>query len=239
MDAFKIGSLDNTSFELSLEKGPTSKVRLEDLEFLWEFTSIAVEDGMTIMHFQVNFTNAVMVSNGEESDTFMIRFIKPKIFQGTGDGKNILDEDFEAISYSIGRQMPNSETSRDVDSKSSSATNGMIIGTIIIFVSQIFVSGIAKQLIGAIVILQVVIHLIILNTQLPGNVLLTLKKLKPIAGFNLMKQLGKLNTLLFEFDLTTQNTLKQENMIQPLKNLGQKSYNFVLNTGNMGQVLMI
>jgi hypothetical protein len=44
--------------------------------------------------------------------------------------------------------------------------------------------------------------------------------LKPIAGFNLMKQLGRLNTLLFEFDLTTQNTLKQENMIQPLKNLG-------------------
>lgn len=150
----------------------------------------------------------------------MINFIKPKIFKGTGSGKNILDENFEAISYSIGRQMPNSETSRDVDSKSSSATNGMIIGTIIIFVCQIFVSGIAKQLIGAIVILQVVIHLIILNTQLPGNVLLTLKKLKPIAGFNLMKQLGRLNTLLFEFDLTTQNTLKQENMIQPLKNLG-------------------
>jgi hypothetical protein len=83
----------------------------------------------------------------------MINFIKPKIFKGTGSGKNILDENFEAISYSIGRQMPNSETSRDVDSKSSSATNGMIIGTIIIFVCQIFVSGIAKQLIGAIVIL--------------------------------------------------------------------------------------
>ena len=89
----------------------------------------------------------------------------------------------------------------------------MIIGTILIFVGQIFVSGIAKQLIGAIVILQVVIHLIILNTQLPGNVLLTLKKVKPIAGFNLMKQLGKLNTLLFEYDLTTQNNLKQEHMI--------------------------
>ena len=51
MDAFKKGSLDNNSFEFVLEKGPTSKVRLEELEFLWEFTSIAVEDGMTKMHF--------------------------------------------------------------------------------------------------------------------------------------------------------------------------------------------
>ena len=84
----------------------------------------------------------------------------------------------------------------------------MIVGTIIIFASQIFVSGIAGKLIGALVILQVVIHLIILNTQLPGNVLLLLKKLKPMAGFNLMKQLGKLNDLLFVFDNATQNNLK-------------------------------
>ena len=120
----------------------------------------------------------------------------------------VLDKDFEVIAYSIGRQMPNTEVSRNVDKLSSSASNGMIFGTILIFASQIFIGGIAKQLIGAIVILQVVIHLIILHTQLPGNVLLTLKKLKPIAGFNLMKQFGRLNGVLFEFDYATQNSLK-------------------------------
>ena len=69
--------------------------------------------------------------------------------------------------------------------------------------------------------------------------MLALKKLKPIAGFDLMKQLGRLNGVLFEFDLATQSRLKEEFMIQPLKNLGQKSFNFVHNTGNFGQVLMI
>ena len=104
--------------------------------------------------------------------------------------------------------MPNTELSRSVDKASTQASNGMIYGSILIFVLQLFISGIAKKLIGAIVILQVVIHLIILNTQMPGNALLTLKKVKPIAGFNLMKQLGRLNALLFDFDYATQSNLK-------------------------------
>ena len=93
----------------------------------------------------------------------------------------------KTISFSMSRQMPNTEFSRSVDKSSTQASNGMIYGSILIFVLQIFISGIAKELIGAIVILQVVIHLIILNTQMPANVLLTLKKLKPMTGFNLLK----------------------------------------------------
>lgn len=83
--------------------------------------------------------------------------------------------------------MPNNEVSRTVDKSSTSATNGMIYGTILIFVTNLFIGGIGKNLIKAIVILQVVIHLVILNTQIPGNVLGLLNKVKPIAGFNLMK----------------------------------------------------
>lgn len=115
MKVLEKGSLDNETFEFSLEKGPTSKVLIEQLEFIWEFTSINETDGMSRMNFQVNFTNAIAVSNGEEADMFVIRFLKPEIFKGTGRGKNIIDEDYEVISYSIGRQMPNTKVSQDVD----------------------------------------------------------------------------------------------------------------------------
>ena len=60
--------------------------------------------------------------------------------------------------------MPNNEVSRTVDKSTATAANGMIYGTIMIFITNIFIGGIGKNLIKALVILQMVIHMIILNT---------------------------------------------------------------------------
>lgn len=105
-----------------------------------------------MFEFQINFTDAVRVSNGGKADLVRIRFLQRELFVGTA-GRMILDEQFETISYSMGRQMPNTQLSRNVDKVSTQAADSMLYGSILILLGQLLIRGLAKKLIGAIVIL--------------------------------------------------------------------------------------
>ena len=109
-------TFDNETFELTLEKD--SNVPLEKLDFVWECTSFELkdEDGRAKLEFQLNFTDAISVSNAQKADVLKIRFLQGEFFMGTVGGM-ILDEN-KTISYSMSRQMPNTELSRAVDKAS-------------------------------------------------------------------------------------------------------------------------
>jgi hypothetical protein len=61
------------------------------------------------------------------------------------------------------------------------------ITTIMVFLMSIVFEKIATRLIGAIMSLQIVIHLGLFNIGMPANSLNFIQKLKPLVGFNLLK----------------------------------------------------
>lgn len=69
---------DERTFEFTLES--SSDAPKDKLGFLWECTSFEQLDVSAKFEFQVNFTNAVLVSSGEEADLLKIRFVKRVFF---------------------------------------------------------------------------------------------------------------------------------------------------------------
>ena len=102
MYALRKAKFDDETFELTLEKD--SNVPLEKLDFLWECTSFELkdEDGRAKLEFQLNFTDAISVSNAQKADILKIRFLQGEFFMGA-EGGEILGERFETISYSLSR----------------------------------------------------------------------------------------------------------------------------------------
>ena len=133
--------------------------------------------------------------------------------------------------------MPNTPLSRSFNVAAAQVTQAMSFCSILLLIGQFFLNGIAKELIGAIVILQVVNHLVMINTEIPGQVTLTFSYIKPISTFNMWKELGRINDFIYVFDYKAQKVLKRLYMIQPLISMGTKSFNFIHNTGNLGQVV--
>ena len=87
--------------------------------------------------------------------------------------------------------MPNTEETKNFDSATSKVESGMSITTIILFCMTLVFSKAATKLVGAIMSLQIVIHLALFNLSMPANCSNFIQKMKPLVGFNLVKVLAK------------------------------------------------
>ena len=57
-----------------------------------------------------------------------------------------------------------------------------------------------KKLIGALMSLQIIVHLGLLQVAIPGNTTTFLKTLKGITYFNVFKETARINDYVFGFD---------------------------------------
>ena len=76
---------DERTFEFSLEA--KSNVRPDKLYFIWEYLSFEQQDGIAKFEFKINFTDPLMISQGELPDLLKIRFKNIVFFQGTNGGE--------------------------------------------------------------------------------------------------------------------------------------------------------
>ena len=104
--------------------------------------------------------------------------------------------------------MPNTDLTRTFDKATESADNGMTILAIIMFILNMIFAGSLKKLIGAIMSLQVVIHMVLMMLPFPPNIGNYLTKLKPIASFNVLKKLSKYILKVLPPDWVAQNENK-------------------------------
>lgn len=77
-------------------------------------------------------------------------------------------------------------------------------------------------------------HLSLFNVSVPANATNYLAKLRPIISFNLMKYLKYVNDWVLNFDYKGQDDLKVKYLIAPIKDIGFSSFNFLMNSGNVG-----
>ena len=66
--------------------------------------------------------------------------------------------------------MVNDDSAANLAASSENAAAAMEAATIFVFIFQVALSGVLKQLMGALVLLQVVIHMGVLSVQFPGNI---------------------------------------------------------------------
>ena len=85
--------------------------------------------------------------------------------------------------------------------------------------------------------LQIVIHLPLLNTLLPGNVVMFFQFLYPIVTFDVLQPEWS-TELIFEFDEEMQEELEDTRSDQ-ISDLGYESHNSVLNLGSIGVALCL
>lgn len=112
------------------------------------------------------------------------------------------------------------------------------ITTIMVFLMSIVFEKIATRLIGAIMSLQIVIHLGLFNIGMPANSLNFIQKLKPLVGFNLLKSVQKLTFKLFPDDEQLQ--MKMINLIKPkMRQLGINSLNSIFLMQNLFYVQLL
>lgn len=78
----------------------------------------------------------------------------------------------------------------------------------------------------------------ILNIPYPGNVVYFFSELKPIISFDILSYLGKLNEIIFDFDIANQKR-QLLRMMRPLKEIGTKYTNIILNLGFFGQIISL
>jgi hypothetical protein len=96
--------------------------------------------------------------------------------------------------------MPNNDASRNFDKGTDAADSSLTMTTIVMFLLNLIFAGAVKEIIGAIMSLQVVIHMALFMLPFPANMGNFIQKLKPIASFNVLKQLSKLVDMILPQD---------------------------------------
>ena len=122
--------------------------------------------------------------------------------------------------------MPNNEASKQLEQGADKSQKGMTGITIINAIMNIFIQGALKEIIGTLLSLQVIIHMFLYSLPFPGNIQTFVKKLKPIAGFNILKSLSVYTSKLFVQDIDAQTEARVK-IIPPAADLGIKSHNSI------------
>ena len=63
--------------------------------------------------------------------------------------------------------------------------------------------------------------------------------MRPIISFDIMKYLGELNKVIFNFDYAAQKVMREKYMIDPIKVMGFKFTNCIINLGLFGQIIFL
>ena len=91
-----------------------------------------------------------------------------------------------------------------------------------------------KRLIGTLLILQIVVHLGLINVKIPGAATNFNSNVKKVTYFNVLNFLAKVNEYVIPFNFQEQSYLRETYMHIALKGLGFKHMNCILNLKNAG-----
>lgn len=104
------------------------------------------------------------------------------------------------IKTQVTKQMYNTETTQQYY-KTTEQTNTAVAGTTIFtFLLEFVFNGAMKEIMGAILGLQIILFGSLTYVNIPGNILTFYQKLKPIASFNVVAILSKVTNYVFVVD---------------------------------------
>ena len=157
--------------------------------------------------------------------------LKPDLFKSVDFDQGISRSQLKKF-IGVGKQMPNNDASKALEEGADKSQKGMSGMTIINLIMNIFIQGALKEIIGTILSLQIVIHMFLYSLPFPGNIQTFVKKLKPIASFNILKAISKYTSMIFVQDVDAQTQARSGIMV-PFRDMGIKTHNSIENLGNI------